>query len=105
MSENNIVNHIKSKALIGIQTTAIGALNDLENALGYLWAHGRKYEELNDEEKELRDIWEDVRYSILDRAENAKTIINNIVPEKRYITIIRKPNNKNGRRGDYDGQG
>jgi len=66
---------IKKKAKISVETAVIGALADIEDMLGYLWKHGKRYESLNEEEREMREIWLDLRDSILDRGNNSKQIL------------------------------
>jgi hypothetical protein len=96
---------IKKKAQISVQTCAIGALSDFENAMGHLWRHGEKYENLTPEEKKLRERWKEIRESILDRAENSKRLLLREIEraefkaynENKYTTIIRTKENYNGR--------
>lgn len=49
-----------------IKTSFIGAISACENHFGVLWGHGKKDEELDDNETAMREIWEDVRAQILD---------------------------------------
>ena len=96
---------IKKKVKISVETCAIGALADMENALGFLWRHGEKIENLTAQEKKIRDRWMEVRDSILDRAENSKKLLlrevercefKDYVPNK-YTTILRSKEYPNGR--------
>lgn len=101
ISANEARTRIVKKAQISIQTCAIGALSDMEDALGFLWRHGEKYEKLSLEEKKIRDRWNEIRDSILDRSENSKRLLLKEIERtefkgynpKRFTTIIRKKNN------------
>lgn len=101
ISANLAKTKIKEKAQISIKTCAIGALSDMEDALGFLWKHGEKYDSLTPEQKKIRDRWIEVRNSILDRAENSKRLLLREVDKadfkgyrpNKFTTIIR---NKNG---------
>lgn len=48
-----------------IQTTMIGSLSTIEEYFGFLWNHGAS--ELSEEQKRIRDIYEEARAKILDR--------------------------------------
>lgn len=106
LSSNAAKERIRNKAQISVKTCAIGALSDMEEALGYLWKHGEKYENLTPEEKKIRDRWNEIRDSILDRAENSKRLLLREIDRTefknyksdKFTTIIR---NKNG---DSDGR-
>ena len=52
------------------QTTMIGALAKFEDKLGYLWGHGIPAGELTPEEREFREIWEEIRTEILNNGNN-----------------------------------
>lgn len=70
-------------------TAIIGALSDFEKEFGPLWGQGKKKGELSEREREMREIWEDVRKSILDRGNGKKRasireISNNEVKWNRY---------------------
>ena len=61
-SKKRLLNNIEKK----FNTTTIGSLAIIEEELGFLWGHGVPYNELTEEEKELREIWKTVRTRILD---------------------------------------
>lgn len=50
-----------------IKTTMIGALASFEDAFGYLWGIDRDYEDLDNDELELREAWEETRRDILNK--------------------------------------
>ena len=52
------------------KTTYIGALAAFEDEFGYLWGHGKHFNELSEDERHCREIWEDVRNRILDNGNN-----------------------------------
>ena len=49
-----------------MKTCFIGAISSCENNLGFLWGHGKDEEELTEQERKMREIWEIVRAEILD---------------------------------------
>lgn len=49
------------------QTTFIGSISDIEEVFGFLWGHGIEYNQLDDQEREYRDMWDMLRNRILDR--------------------------------------
>lgn len=62
------------KKIVGknFQTVMIGAIAAFEDGFGYLWGNGLHYNELTDEQKEFREIWEDVRNRVLDLGHQKK---------------------------------
>lgn len=96
---------IKKKAEISVKTCAVGALSDMEDALGFLWKHGTDYNKLTEDEKKIRDRWLEVRDSILDRAENSKRLLLKEIDRtdfkaynpNKFTTIIRNKGDRNGR--------
>lgn len=61
-SKKRLLNNIKKK----FDTTIIGSLAVFEEAFGHLWGHGLPNDQLSDEEKEFRSLWQEARTSILD---------------------------------------
>jgi hypothetical protein len=53
-----------------IKTVMIGALSDFEKTFGELWGHGLSEDKLNENEIHVRELWNEVRTSILDRGNN-----------------------------------
>lgn len=49
-----------------MKTSFIGAISSCENNLGFLWGHGKKEEELNENEAAMREVWEIIRAEVLD---------------------------------------
>jgi hypothetical protein len=62
---------LREKCIISVNTTMIGALNELEETMGALWGHGKHVNELNIEQKRNRDLWNQARQAILDRGNEA----------------------------------
>jgi|TARA_R100000353_G_C6395071_1_gene165935 hypothetical protein len=62
VSKKRLNNNLKKK----FDTTTIGSLSAFEENFGFLWGHGKKYSELDEEERYWRDIWSKTRTSILD---------------------------------------
>lgn len=50
-----------------IQTTMIGSLSTVEEYFGFLWNHGASDDQLSEEQKHIKNIYEDARAKILDR--------------------------------------
>jgi hypothetical protein len=61
-SKKRILNNLEKK----FNTTIIGSLAVFEEEFGHLWGHGIPFEQLNDEQKELRKLWKRARVKILD---------------------------------------
>lgn len=59
LSRDRLLNASKKK----VQTTMIGSLSSIESHFGFLW----ESEDPTPEQKELRNIFEDLRSEILDR--------------------------------------
>jgi transcription termination factor Rho len=69
-----------------VQTTMIGALDVVEKHFGFLWAF-QEGEDLTSEQKQLKDIYEEARASILDRG---NTQIRNMEAEFSHYEISKK---------------
>lgn len=63
VSHESLLKQAKKK----IQTTMIGSLSDIENYFGFLWGFGDEGTELSEEQKHMKEIFEEVRAKILDR--------------------------------------
>ena len=63
VSHDSLLKGAKKK----IQTTMIGSLSDIENYFGFLWGFGDDNTELSEEQKHMKDIFEEVRAKILDK--------------------------------------
>ncbi len=70
-----------------VQTTMIGALDTIEKQLGFLWGFEDSGASLTDEQKQLKEIYEEVRANILDRG---NTQIRNLEAEFANYDINRK---------------
>lgn len=57
----------KKEIVRKIRTSFIAALDYFEKTFGYLWGHNKPKSKLTKEEKEYREIWEEVRKQILDK--------------------------------------
>lgn len=68
-----------------IQTTMIGSLSTIEEYFGFLWNHG--FSELSEEQKHIKDIYEEARAKILDRG---NTQIRDLELEFTNYEIVRK---------------
>ena len=52
------------------KTAFIGALNQFEKKFGFLWGHGKPDNELTQNEKDFREIWEEARAEVLNNGNN-----------------------------------
>ena len=52
------------------QTTMIGALAKFEERFGHLWGHGINSEQLDDEQRRYREVWDVVRTEVLNNGNN-----------------------------------
>jgi phenylalanyl-tRNA synthetase alpha subunit len=77
-SRERLANIIETK----IRTSFIASLARFEEEFGHLWGHTKQ--ELTDQEKEWRLVWEEVRKSILNTGNNQ---IRNMRKEMDYYSI------------------
>jgi transcription termination factor Rho len=82
ISKSNLYKSSKKK----IQTTMIGALDVIEKSFGFLWCFDSD-SELTEEQKHLKQIYEEARASILDKG---NTQIRNLEAEFSNYEISRK---------------
>ncbi len=52
------------------KTTMIGSLSRFEERFGELWGHGKKIEDLTEEERVWREIWDVTRTEVLNNGNN-----------------------------------
>jgi len=69
-----------------VQTTMIGALDAIEKQLGFLWGFDGQ-DVLTEEQKQLKEIYDEVRANILDRG---NTQIRNLEAEFANYDVSRK---------------
>jgi hypothetical protein len=96
-SKRRLENNLKEK----FETIIIGSLSTFEEIFGHLWGHGIDYNKLSSEQKEFRDMWKDVRTTILDKGNSkARAAINELgqysVSWNRYITNFTIGDKDNG---------
>lgn len=101
VSKDDLFKSCKKK----VQTTMIGALDTIEKQFGFLWGFEQVQEgELNEQQKAMKDIYEEVRAAILDKG---NTQIRNLesefasyeITKKRYqidLPLANKPNLDSG---------
>jgi transcription termination factor Rho len=95
VSKDSLFKSCKKK----IQTTMIGALDTIEKRFGFLWCFENE-EELTTEQKQMKDIYDEIRATILDRG---NTQIRNLeaefsgyeVQKKRYQINLPVSNDSN----------
>jgi hypothetical protein len=84
------------------KTTMIGSLASFEEHFGYLWGHGKKEEELSENEINWRNFWDEARTEILNKGNSqlraALEEVNHYDLEwKRYHTqlVVKQDNQEN----------
>lgn len=53
-----------------METAFIGALYEFEQTFGYIWGNRKNYDELTENQKKYREMWEFTRKRILDNGNN-----------------------------------
>jgi len=53
-----------------MRTTFIGAIAVFEEVFGFMWGHQLPEEELTDQQKMMKDLWEEARTRILNKSNN-----------------------------------
>lgn len=76
-SKKRLIDNLKKK----FNTTMIGSINYVENHFGDLWGHGKREEELTNEEKWWRTKWHILRTEILNNGNNQLRAAMNEVSE------------------------
>lgn len=62
-----------------MKTTFIGALSSFEKNLGFLWGQGKKDSERTEEERQLNQIWQNIRTEVLNNGNNQlRAILNEL---------------------------
>ena len=80
-----------------IKTTMIFPLGQFEAQFGYMWGHGKSYNELTDEERDNRDKWQECRKKILDNGhrqiKNACTELNmhDVIWHRYNVKFVNPP--------------
>ena len=64
---NSSKSRLENVIITKFNTTFIGALDSFEKRFGYLWNHGKPFSELTDNQKDFRDLWNEVRNDVLNR--------------------------------------
>lgn len=74
--KENSRNKLKALTKKRIQTTMIGALASIEKFFGHLWGQNKDEKDLSPQEKELDDLYEELRKEILDKGNNQIRLLN-----------------------------
>jgi hypothetical protein len=80
-------NELYQKSRKRLQTTMIGSLSTLEEFFGFLWGFGLPEEDITEEQKYMKNIYEKSRSRILDRG---NTQIDSLESDFIKYTIERK---------------
>jgi hypothetical protein len=78
-AKRSLFNYTEKQA----ETIMIGALAAIEDNFGFLWGHGKDYNELTDNQKKIRDAWQTTRTKILDLGNSRISLI-----EKEFSYFI-----------------
>lgn len=81
-SKRQLMRNIEKK----INTTMIGSLDRFEQLFGFLWGHGAPAEDLQQEERKFRKMYEEVRLAILD---NGNSQLRSAMEEINEYTITK----------------
>lgn len=84
-AREQLSNLVKSK----VKTTMIGAINSIEQHLGFLWKHGSN-ENLSETEKQFLEIFQKLRTEILDKGNNQSRNIDSEL--SRFEVKVKKVN-------------
>jgi hypothetical protein len=96
-------NELYQKSVKRIQTTMIGSLSTLEEYFGFLWGFGQPEQEITEEQKYMKSVYEKARSKILDRGNAQMDSLESdfvkyeITRKKFYIKL---PINKSGEEND-----
>jgi hypothetical protein len=80
-----------------IRTAFIGSIAHFEDSFGFLWGHGRDLGSLTDEEKQMRELWDQTRTSILNSGNNQLRAAQNEIQlhvvswNRHHIDLVVKP--------------
>ena len=69
LNQERAKNDLSEKCRISINTVGVGALVEIEEALGHLWGHNAKTKTV--EQERNKSLWEQARTAILDRSQEA----------------------------------
>lgn len=78
-AKRSLLNYTEKQA----ETIMIGALAAIEDNFGFLWGHGKDYNELTENQKKIRDAWQTTRTKILDLGNSRISLI-----EKEFSYFI-----------------
>jgi hypothetical protein len=53
-----------------IRTSFVGAIAKFEESFGFLWGHGKQEDELTEEERTMRELWDQTRTAVLNNGNN-----------------------------------
>jgi hypothetical protein len=93
-SKKRLIKNLEKK----FKTTMIGALAAFENNFGALWGHGQ--EELTDDQKQFRKIWEETRTEILNNGNSQLRIAQEEIAQytmtwnRYHVDFVIKPDNQ-----------
>lgn len=103
-NENFAKSQLKKKIKCSIETGSIGALATFEELFGEIFGHGKKYEELSEDQRDWRETWLDAREEILRRCANGVRLSIQEIDRcdiknynnKKYNTIIKNKERNDG---------
>lgn len=93
-SKTRLANVIKKK----FDSTIIGSLKHIEDNLGVVWGHGLEYDQLTEDQKYYRGVWEELRKSLLDHGHSNKRAVQNELSQysiswNRYVMNFKMKEN------------
>lgn len=88
--KNEAKKNLQDYALSRCKTILIAGLEQFENGFGFLWGHGKPWAALTEDQKEMREIWKEIRLEILGSGEFR---INQLRDKFRFYNIENKVEN------------
>lgn len=96
-------NELYQKSRKRLQTTMIGSLSTIEEFFGFLWGFGQAEEDITEEQKYMKNIYEKARSRILDRGNSQIDSLESdftkyVIERKKFY--IKLPINDSGEKND-----
>ena len=91
---------------VKMNTTFIGALSSFEKNFGFLWGQGKKDSERTDEERQLNQIWQNIRTEVLNNGNNQLRALRNELQNhsvswnRHQLQILATPTNEDNADGN-----
>jgi len=80
-----------------IRTSFIGALANFEESFGFLWGQDKSPDQLTDEERQMKELWEQTRTSVLNNGNAQLRAAQNEISQhviswnRHHVDLVVKP--------------